>query len=120
MKYMLIMEAQELLYNFIQKLFKGHIERLKSIAPDQAFEKDADTAIIDLSKDLNKRIEDYPDGVQRYIYEILSHALAFLMLLEDDRALPELIDDSMSADARLSLLLSNGIHQMKGLIPKSH
>ena len=120
MRPMLAKEAQALLYNYMQRLFKGRLDSLMTIKPDTAFTEKAIQAIIDLADNNDKGIEELPVAVQRYMYEILSHGLALLMYLEEDRPVPEMIEDSMSDAEKLSVLLKNGIPGMIGLIPKSH
>lgn len=122
-RYITAAESQELIYNYCQGIFKGKLEILKNAKMNFSVREEAKRAIIELSEDIEKPIEHFPPNVQKYIYEVMLHALTLLLSLsidEPQKPLPAMIDDSMSDNEKLSLLLKTGILQMVDFFEKSH
>ena len=112
MRYISVKEAQDLVWNYTQKLFKDR-EDIKAVGLDPSLAKEAREAILVLSDNLDGGIGHLPIGVQRYLYECLIQAFMFFLSLKPDAPLPELIEDSMTDDEKLSRLLRHGIAEME-------
>lgn len=65
MRYLLVKEAHELIYNYAQKLFKEKIPEFKSLHLDASCADEARNALLALSKNPNMGIEYLPLGIQR-------------------------------------------------------
>ncbi len=120
MRPMLAEEASALLYNYMQRLFKGRSAEIAAIRLDDAYRKEAESVIMELGNNTSRDIKGYSPGIQRYIYEILIHAFSLLQTFEPARPLPEPVEDWMTDDEKLALLLKNGIPKLIGQIPRSH
>jgi len=113
MRHLLAEEAQGLIYNYTQKLFKGRVENLKQVYLDPSLAQAAREAILTLSDNLDGGIDHLPIEVQKYVYEFFAQAITGFRLLAPDKPLPEVVDDSMTDNEILSGLLRNGIAPME-------
>lgn len=113
MKYMMAEEAQTLMYAYTQKLFKDRAENLETVYLDPSLIKEARKVILALSDNLDAGIDHLSIELQRYLYECFIEAIMFFSSLTPDAQSPEVIQESMRDDEKLSSLLRNGIAEME-------
>ena len=122
MDHMRASEAQRLLFDYTQRLFKARPASIKKIPLNHSFSKEARKGMVDMSKDLEHGFDRLSPGAQRYVYECLTLALIYFSGLDPTMPLPALegFDDSLPDDEKLALLLRYGIAAMTLPFQLSH
>jgi len=103
-------EAQELLFNFVQKTFGRVSESLQSVAVEPLVEPDARKAVLWLADNQEKGVEHLQPQVQKLIYEMFTQSLFLLSGIakaDPRKQMPEKVSRSATDSEKTALLIRN-------------